>query len=109
MKNQSSTARKIAEARKLLRWVLLGERGPACEGCPLTPVGQTPPRVWTDMHEILTRGRGGDATDPENILCLCRTCHRWVTEHEVEARGVGLVRARTAEEHNELFRPWMAK
>lgn len=58
------------------------------------------------MHEVLTRGRGGDPTDPDNILCLCREHHEWVTTHEVEARGMGLVRARTAEEHARVFRPW---
>lgn len=56
------------------------------------------------MHEILTRGRGGDPTDAENILCLCRACHKWVTEHETAARALGLVRARTAEEHAATFR-----
>lgn len=89
-----------------IRWELLGERGAACEGCPLTPVGAAQPRPWTDMHEVLTRARGGDPTDKNNILCLCRQCHQWVTTHELEARGLGLVRARTSAEHRQATRPW---
>lgn len=108
MRRQSSSARAVASERRDIRWGLLGERGAACEGCPLTPVGSDPARVWTDMHEVLTRGRGGDPTDKENILCLCRICHSWVTTHEVEARALGLVRARTAEEHQKSYRPWLA-
>lgn len=107
MRRQSTKARAIAEERKGLRWTLLGERGAACEGCPLTPVGETPPRQWTDMHEVLTRARGGDPTDKSNILCLCRQCHQWVTTHELEAREAGLVRARTAAEHQKFAKPWM--
>ena len=106
MKRQSNAARKTAADRKVIRWELLGERGAACEGCPLTPVGATPARVWTDMHEVLTRARGGDPTDKGNILCLCRECHQWVTTHETAAREVGLVRARTSSEHQSKFRPW---
>lgn len=98
-------ARDIAAERREIRLSLHAHRGPYCEGCPVTPVGDVhDPRPWTDLHEVLTRGRGGDPTDPGNILCLCRECHRWVTEHEVQARALGLVRARTAEEHAELFR-----
>lgn len=98
-------ARAVSAERKDIRLSLHAHRGPYCQGCPVTPVGRPhDPRPWTDMHEILTRGRGGDPTDPENILCLCRECHVWVTTHELEARALGLVRARTAEEHAALFR-----
>lgn len=102
-------ARGIAETRGLVRLELLAARGPYCQGCPVTPVGKPgEPRPWTDMHEVLTRARGGDPTDPGNILCLCRECHKWVTEHETQAREMGLVRARTAAEHAENLRPWAA-
>lgn len=92
-------ATETAALRKQLRFSLLAHRGPYCQypGC-------TEP--WSDMHEVLTRGRGGDPTDGANILCLCRPHHKWVTEHEEEARKMGLVRARTAEEHQTTFRTW---
>lgn len=103
MKPSAKSRKKAADTaalRKLLRYGLMVSRGPACQypGCP---------DPWTDMHEILTRGRGGDPTDEANILCLCRRHHEYVTTHEEEARRMGLVRARTAEEHAATFRPWL--
>lgn len=107
---QSTKARKNGVTRKRLQWELLVERGAGCQACHLTPVGnRRDPRPWSDMHEILTRARGGDPTDGANILCLCRECHKWVTEHETDARELGLVRARTAEEHNAVMRPWLTQ
>lgn len=109
MRRQSAKAAALVDARAAVRWRLLAERGAQCEGCPVTPVGnRRDPRLWSDLHEVLTRARGGSITDPANILCLCRECHRWVTEHEEEARALGLVRARSAEEHRATFRPWEA-
>lgn len=32
-----------------------------------------------DIHEPLTRARGGSIVDPENMCPLCRTCHDLVT------------------------------
>lgn len=32
-----------------------------------------------DIHEPLTRGRGGSITDPENAVPLCRACHDEIT------------------------------
>lgn len=106
MKAQSKRASAIMRSRAAIRTELIETRGCFCEGCSMTPVGQQPPRFFTDMHEILTRARGGDPSDKENILCLCRECHIWITEHEEDARELGLVRARTAAEHQAKFRPW---
>jgi 5-methylcytosine-specific restriction endonuclease McrA len=36
-------------------------------------------RHATDVHEILTRARGGSITDAENCIALCRGCHNFVT------------------------------
>lgn len=92
-------ARLVSATRKEQRLELLAARGPYCQypGC-MDP--------WAEVHEVLTRGRGGSATDPDNQLCLCADHHRWVTTHEHAARELGLVRARTAEEHRALYRPW---
>lgn len=46
-----------------------------------------------DGHEISTRGRGGSITDPDNVLPGCRGCHRWVTDHPIEAAEIGAVEA----------------
>ncbi len=106
MRRQSAKARKVAATRKDQRFGLLEARGAGCQGCPVTPVGEYPPRPWSEVHEILTRGRGGDPTDPENQLCLCGPCHSWITTHETDARELGLVRGRAASEHRAIFRPW---
>jgi hypothetical protein len=100
VRRQSKAAKDIAELRQQQRWTLLVERGAACEypGCD---------QPWSDVHEILSRGRGGDPTDMENQLCLCRPHHKHITEHPKEAEAMGLVRARTAEEHTATFRPWL--
>ena len=51
-------------------------------GCTMTP---------TDVHEILTRGRGGDILDPDNCLALCRSCHHWITINPAWAATNGFV------------------
>lgn len=45
-------------------------------------------------HELLSRARGGSITDPANIVGLCQKCHRWITEHPLEATELGLSRRR---------------
>lgn len=44
-----------------------------------------------DVHEVKTRGRGGSILDVENLRCVCRPCHTWITEHPKEAHTLGLV------------------
>lgn len=35
----------------------------------------------TDVHERLTRARGGSIYDPDNCVALCRPCHRYITDN----------------------------
>lgn len=44
-----------------------------------------------DQDERLTRGRGGSAVDPDNIVLLCRWHHDWKHGHPLEARAMGLM------------------
>lgn len=46
----------------------------------------------TDVHEPLTRGRGGDHLDETNTLALCRACHEWTHRHPIEAKDLGLLK-----------------
>ena len=39
-------------------------------------------RLADDVHEPLTRGRGGSITDPENMAPLCRPHHTEITDTE---------------------------
>ncbi len=43
----------------------------------------------TEVHEVLSRGRGGSILDEANCVALCHGCHRWITEHPVEAEALG--------------------
>jgi hypothetical protein len=40
------------------------------------------PRPADDIHEPLTRGRGGSITDAENMLPLCRPCDTDITDNQ---------------------------
>lgn len=85
--------------RATIRLEIALERGPRCQACFITPVGTIPRRYWTELHEVLSRARGGSPLDKDNILALCSPCHRWVTTHPAEATALGLLRSRTAREH----------
>lgn len=54
------------------------------------------PRLADDIHEPLTRARGGSITDPGNQVPLCRPCHDEVTFRPESELGwayeIGLLR-----------------
>lgn len=39
-------------------------------------------RMADDLHEVLSRARGGSITDPENCVPLCRPHHNAITDTE---------------------------
>ena len=45
-----------------------------------------------DVHERLSRARGGDILDPvqAHMVTICRVCHDWVTDHPREAEAMRL-------------------
>lgn len=45
----------------------------------------------SDVHEILTRARGGSILDPDNCIALCRPCHSWITDHPGWSRDHGFM------------------
>ena len=67
------SAKRVAQnrVRRAMVAALYPER-PHCArpGCP---------RMADDLHEPLTRGRGGSITDPGNQKPLCRPCHDEIT------------------------------
>lgn len=83
IKRKSKRRQAEDRQRVVIRVELLEERGELCEWCRTT--------VWTDMHEVLPRGRMGSAVDKSNIRCLCRGCHQWVHGHPAEAARAGLL------------------
>jgi len=76
-------------------------RRPDCEAGPLIRTGNeavagygaTTPcrRRAVDIHEPLTRARGGSILDPANTVAVCRTCHDWIHTHPVAATELGLL------------------
>lgn len=80
------SAKRIAQAlaRAALVARVLSER-PVCEVC-----GQ---ERSTEVHEPLSRGRGGSHLDEANTLAVCRRCHHDVIhDHPEEAHRRGLLR-----------------
>lgn len=67
-----------------------------------------------DVHEPLTRGRGGDHLDEMNTVTVCRRAHDWIHDHPREAKTLDLLRSSPAavrteltDRHHEL-RCWIA-
>jgi hypothetical protein len=54
-------------------------------------------RCWrtpSDIHEPLTRARGGSITDPENMVVVCRSCHDWIHRNPLLALELHLLKSR---------------
>lgn len=49
------------------------------------------PRPADDLHEPLTRARGGSITDPDNAVPVCRPCHDWIGAEPVWAYQLDLL------------------
>ena len=46
-----------------------------------------------DLHESLTRARGGGILDPANTVAVCRSCHDWIHDNPTAAADLGLLRS----------------
>lgn len=44
-----------------------------------------------DIHEPLTRARGGSIVDPSNMVAVCRACHDWIHNNPATATTAGLL------------------
>lgn len=69
---------------------------PRCQAGPLIRGTDRihPCYVWSsDVHEPLTRARGGSILDPDNAVAVCRSCHDWIHAHPAEATYLGLLRS----------------
>lgn len=64
---------------------------PWCEAKPLIGGEHRCDGRATDIHEPLTRARGGSITDPANTWALCRSCHRFIHDNPEEATRLGLL------------------
>jgi 5-methylcytosine-specific restriction endonuclease McrA len=71
--------------RRRLVASLLEER-PTCQRCQQARS--------TEVHELLSRARGGSILDVENCVALCHGCHSWITTHPAAATAEGWLRSR---------------
>lgn len=111
------SARRRAEldARKRTRQQVLDRDGHTCQfrrywrtfidaegGYNLIRGEDLPPARCTDwlleVHELLSRARGGNWLEPHNCVTLCHAHHQWVTEHPAAATRIGLL-------HSAPYRP----
>jgi hypothetical protein len=75
--------RRYAARRRLVA-ALLDER-PVCERCHSARA--------VDVHEVLSRARGGSILDEANCRTLCRACHDWITLNPAAAEAEGWSRS----------------
>ena len=80
MRFRSKKMQAIYRKRIPLVARLLDER-PICERCHK--------QRSTDIHERLSRARGGDILDETNCVALCSFCHHMITIHPAMAEAEG--------------------
>lgn len=49
-------------------------------------------RPSQDIHEVVSRARGGSITDVSNLMAVCRPCHDWITRNPAAAETLGLAK-----------------
>ena len=65
------TQRAYVQRRTLVAQLLADE--PICQRCSSARS--------TEVHELLSRARGGSILDPKNCVALCSACHRHITQN----------------------------
>lgn len=80
MRARSKKMEKKYVLRRKLVAKILSER-PRCERCHIV--------ASTQVHEILSRARGGSILDESNCAALCFKCHHWITTNPKEATEQG--------------------
>lgn len=80
MRARSKKMTKIyVQRRKLVAEMLL--KYPYCQKCKTA--------LSTEVHEVLSRARGGNILDPNNCRTLCHKCHFWITTNPALATAQG--------------------
>jgi hypothetical protein len=91
LKPYSKKRKATQTARRELVKRILAER-PYCQAGPrIRDPKHRCQSYSTDCHEPLTRARGGDILDPNNILAVCRACHDWIHRNPAEATRLDLL------------------
>ena len=80
-------SKKTAATYRKLRVPLVVEMLEAYPWCERCKTGRA-----SEVHELLSRARGGRITDPSNCVTLCHECHSWITTHPAQATADGWLR-----------------
>lgn len=95
MRGRSKKKEAEYRLRRPLVARLLGER-PWCEACPVFAAHDGKVtyvrRPSVDVHELVRRSQMGSILDEENLLCVCRECHRRIGNHPQLAFDLGLAK-----------------
>lgn len=95
MKYRSAKKEQEYKLRRPLVARLLTER-PWCEACPVFAshdnVVTYNRKRSVDIHELIRRSQGGSILDEENLLAVCRDCHRRIGNHPALAFELGLAK-----------------
>ena len=91
-----SVSPKRAKAQRLRRTMVAEELATRelCEaGARITQAGYDARchGLAVELHEPLTRARGGPVLDPVNTVAICRSCHDWFHVNPAAATGLGLL------------------
>ena len=89
---------KRAKQQRLRRTMVAEElaRRELCEaGARITHAGHDArcQGLAIELHEPLTRARGGSILDPANTVAICRSCHDWIHVNPAAATDLGLLRS----------------
>ena len=80
MRFRSKKMEAAYRQRRSLVAQMLDEK-PVCERCDSARS--------TDIHEVVSRARGGSILDPANLVALCRQCHSFITQNPLVAHAEG--------------------
>lgn len=95
MRHRSKKKEAEYRLRRPLVERLLTER-PWCEACPVF-AGHDHKITYVrkravDVHEVVRRSQGGSILDEDNLLCVCRDCHRRIGNEPALAFELGLAK-----------------
>jgi 5-methylcytosine-specific restriction endonuclease McrA len=80
MRFRSKKRERLYRERRPLIALLLEEH-PICQRCGTNPS--------VDVHEVVSRARGGSIVERSNLRCLCRSCHTWIGLNPAKATEEG--------------------
>lgn len=86
LKPRSDKMAKIYREERVPLVARLLEERPYCEA----KIRDVCTRYSQDIHEVVSRARGGSITDEANCRAVCRPCHTFITDHPAIAAAMEL-------------------